>query len=245
VRGKEWLSSLIVFVLIMFTTAVSNVQALTIDINTNWGTGIEVSGTNTLNWSFDLNSFGLDTPGTVINSAVLTVAATGVDTNQDIPPSTQTGTYSSGYNNNYYSGNLSDSLTGEAGSFNTYLARGDGITTVNLLPGLTNYSYLCDGSFDVSLSARETDLWGTDYFYSSTRQTGGGYYISHLFWREWVPYTYATDYYSYHSPIYDGSLTLTNSNLTIDYTPAPVPIPAAVWLFGTGLLGLWGIRRKR
>ena len=87
-RGKEWLLSLIVFVLIMLTSAVSNVQALTININTNWGTGIQVSGTNTFNWSFDLHSFGLDTPGTVINSAILTVAATGVDTYQDIPPST-------------------------------------------------------------------------------------------------------------------------------------------------------------
>jgi hypothetical protein len=34
------------------------------------------------------------------------------------------------------------------------------------------------------------------------------------------------------------SVILTNINV------APVPIPAAVWLFGTGLLGLLGIRRK-
>ena len=31
-------------------------------------------------------------------------------------------------------------------------------------------------------------------------------------------------------------------NLT--YSPAPVPVPAAVWLFGSGLIGLIGMRRK-
>jgi hypothetical protein len=29
-----------------------------------------------------------------------------------------------------------------------------------------------------------------------------------------------------------------------DGDSAPVPIPAAVWLFGTGLLALFGVRRK-
>jgi hypothetical protein len=34
-----------------------------------------------------------------------------------------------------------------------------------------------------------------------------------------------------------------NANLTA--TPDPVPIPAAVWLFGSGLLGLVGIARRK
>lgn len=29
------------------------------------------------------------------------------------------------------------------------------------------------------------------------------------------------------------------------YTPSPVPVPAAVWLFGSGLIGLTGIARRR
>lgn len=32
--------------------------------------------------------------------------------------------------------------------------------------------------------------------------------------------------------------------LTIEYTPAPVPLPPAVWLLGSGLLGLLGWRRR-
>jgi len=33
--------------------------------------------------------------------------------------------------------------------------------------------------------------------------------------------------------------------LSIDYTAAVVPVPAAVWLFGSGLLGLVGIARRK
>jgi hypothetical protein len=31
---------------------------------------------------------------------------------------------------------------------------------------------------------------------------------------------------------------------SVTLTPSAVPVPAAVWLFGSGLLGLVGIRRK-
>ncbi|QSA95753.1 DNRLRE domain-containing protein [Methylococcus sp. EFPC2] len=33
--------------------------------------------------------------------------------------------------------------------------------------------------------------------------------------------------------------------LAISYTPAPVPVPAAVWLFGTGIAGLLGFARRK
>jgi hypothetical protein len=44
-----------------------------------------------------------------------------------------------------------------------------------------------------------------------------------------------------------GTATLdTNGNLTIAGNAAsPVPLPAAVWLFGSGLLGLFGVSRRR
>jgi hypothetical protein len=37
----------------------------------------------------------------------------------------------------------------------------------------------------------------------------------------------------------DGTLTITGNS------PAPVPLPAAVWLFGSGLMGLVGVSRRR
>jgi hypothetical protein len=43
-----------------------------------------------------------------------------------------------------------------------------------------------------------------------------------------------------------GTLTLgTDGSLTLLQQSAPVPLPAAVWLFGSGLLGLAGIGRRR
>ncbi len=40
--------------------------------------------------------------------------------------------------------------------------------------------------------------------------------------------------------VHDGDITL-----DANYIPASIPVPAAVWLFGTGLLGLLGGARKR
>jgi hypothetical protein len=37
----------------------------------------------------------------------------------------------------------------------------------------------------------------------------------------------------------DGTLTITGNST------APVPLPAAVWLFGSGLMGLVGVSRRR
>ena len=42
-----------------------------------------------------------------------------------------------------------------------------------------------------------------------------------------------------------GSLNLNSSTLTVDVSANPVPIPSAIWLFGSGLLGLVGIARRK
>jgi hypothetical protein len=41
-----------------------------------------------------------------------------------------------------------------------------------------------------------------------------------------------------------GTGTTTDPRLRVTYTLAPVPIPPTVWLLGTGLIGLVGLRRK-
>jgi hypothetical protein len=42
-----------------------------------------------------------------------------------------------------------------------------------------------------------------------------------------------------------GTLAFASGNLTLTAPTAPVPLPAAVWLFGSGLLGLVGVGRRR
>jgi len=47
------------------------------------------------------------------------------------------------------------------------------------------------------------------------------------------------------SNMYPGLITLKNSTAnSATFAPAPVPVPAAAWLLGSGLLGLMGLRRK-
>jgi len=43
----------------------------------------------------------------------------------------------------------------------------------------------------------------------------------------------------------NSTFYLDKVELTVSSTPAPVPVPAAAWLLGSGLLGLVGLRRKK
>lgn len=44
---------------------------------------------------------------------------------------------------------------------------------------------------------------------------------------------------------YTEIFSLDFSNATVVDSPAAVPVPAAVWLFGSGLVGLAGVARRR
>lgn len=48
---------------------------------------------------------------------------------------------------------------------------------------------------------------------------------------------------SFYVAVLDNGTVLKGETVLTGGSP-PVPIPAAVWLFGTGLLGLFGVRRK-
>jgi hypothetical protein len=41
------------------------------------------------------------------------------------------------------------------------------------------------------------------------------------------------------------SLYDSNDSVTLSFTTSVVPLPAAVWLFGSGLLGLVGVARRK
>lgn len=61
-------------------------------------------------------------------------------------------------------------------------------------------------------------------------------------------YTFARSYYSseYGNPshLIPGYADVNVTNLLIERVTSPVPIPGAVWLLGSGLLGLIGLKRK-
>ena len=49
-----------------------------------------------------------------------------------------------------------------------------------------------------------------------------------------------------NGPFSDFNLNLDMTSVTMTgYTPSPIPVPAAVWLFGSGLIGLVGFARRR
>jgi hypothetical protein len=56
--------------------------------------------------------------------------------------------------------------------------------------------------------------------------------------------TPTTSSYTARSSEFTNSSNWPSLVITTEERPSPVPIPAAVWLFGTGLLALFGVRRK-
>lgn len=54
-----------------------------------------------------------------------------------------------------------------------------------------------------------------------------------------------TDYFTVRDPWWSGYSVIMPSSTTGSYLVRPVPVPAAVWLFGSGLLGLFGMARRK
>ena len=240
----------------------SSAEALTVDIIQDWTPDLAVTGNTTFSFTFDLDPYGFDAPGTTINSAQLSLLTWNVDTNANIPAGGSSGGGSSSIYYYNYVADLTDVLSVEGASGGLGLPGGTGATTVDLSSGTDNYLYLRDGGLSLQLDVNETNTWHSSgwssagshpYTYSETHT--GQYWVREGFYlfgiwidtgSHWHYYTY-TDYHTYsivdytttNYPNYDGTLYLDQLKLTVDYTQSPdspqVPEPASMALLGLGI----------
>jgi hypothetical protein len=117
------------------------------------------------------------------------------------------------------------------------------------------------GTLSLSVKNRGADPWGDFHFYSNTEGVFFGVEEELPFMAGADSYSYTIDpdnkglhFYFYDDPVYNGELvtfslytdntSMNNSFFNISFEPSPVPVPAAVWLLGSGLIGLVGLRKK-
>lgn len=88
---------------------------------------------------------------------------------------------------------------------------------------------------------------GWEYFaYATAIASNGTTDISSLFAP--MSFTAGTNYYAFlagGSAISGGVLADSSVAYTLSINTTPVPVPAAVWLLGSGLVGLFGMQRRR
>lgn len=106
------------------------------------------------------------------------------------------------------------------------LNTGTGIDTIDIVINGANYDAIS------SVTGNSTTLFNDNQFVIAL--TDGLNWFEPTSWYEIAP----------GSNAYDISFS-NGSVLSIDAVPTVVPVPAAVWLFGSGLLGLIGIARRK
>jgi len=120
---------------------------------------------------------------------------------------------------------------------------GDGIVDVGE-PGLPDITVNVCGVADISGDADCSSILSTfsdengNYFLQTNFFSANGYFVSVD--TSTVPTGYIAT--TLTSRFYDNSISVIN---TADFGFQAVPVPAAVWLFGSGLLGLVGAARRK
>lgn len=138
------------------------------------------------------------------------------------------------------------------------------IKQANLLPGAWTEGQQIDISFDIRGTAVAGGVLFAEFFSeisgggtSSSVILGGGPLFPDANPDVWTPYNFT----AFAGPDTSGGVTLQfnaacapiegcNADYFIDNVSIvadvnPIPVPAAVWLFGSGLIGLVGIARKK
>lgn len=133
----------------------------------------------------------------------------------------------------------------------------------NLFGGCTVFSFTTQSDTFAAITALETQVFSSALYDGSPQLTNGCtstiYCFVYIPYEQASPSTVSTRYFRNCNPVNCsdnwGPATLNSTNTTLSSssavwavwtaaTPA-VPVPAAAWLFGSGLVGLSGVARKR
>ena len=142
--------------------------------------------------------------------------------------STLTSSYMSGYGDTYAGPDAAFNYGATAQSEFSVTFNVDELNDFSLT-GYLDYQYAAPGEVAVTLKENGTNIFYTDslgdFIFDGQFVVGAEYQLIA------TSYTAFSDYY------YEA--------WQFDLTTSPVPVPAAVWLFGSGLLGLIGAARRR
>ena len=98
--------------------------------------------------------------------------------------------------------------------------------------------FLIAAVFGINASAAQFRLMG-----EMDTGTGGAGNESYIYSYDTFEDLLANNYSSYSATQIDWSSTYSTAGLAYELTP--VPVPAAMWLFGSGFLGLVGVARRK
>jgi hypothetical protein len=184
---------------------------------------VGIAGADLVNPGFETGGFN----GWTVNNSSFAEVVTSAQTNDGTPFSAAAGSYfavaSSGLDEN----------AATTISQTVHLNAGQSFVGYALFDG-RDYIPFNDYAF---VKVNDTTIWTSDI------AAVGDY--GHTDWVQWVFTAASAGDYNFLYGVVNVGDNLLNSRAFFDGQTSAVPIPGAVWLFGSGLLGLVGIARRR